>query len=115
NFRAFSDDGILKSAPVDTGIGPDFNVILNDHAADLGDLEVPPRSHREAEAVLADPDARMEDDSVADQRVRQRHSWPDKAIPPDSYAIANQRSRGHGRSLADPGLGANHGTGLDRR
>jgi hypothetical protein len=40
NFGAFADDRVAESAAVDSGIGADFDVVLNDYAAELGDFEV---------------------------------------------------------------------------
>ena len=61
NFRALADHGIAQGAPVDGGIGADFDPILNDDAADLRHFQVARLAHGEAEAVLADG--------------RRRHGW----------------------------------------
>ena len=46
---------------------------------------------RKAEAVLADPAAGMDDDAVADQRMRDRRMRADRAIAPDPHI--RRRSR----------------------
>ena len=69
NFRAFADDRILKGAAVDGCIGADLDVVLDDDPADLRHFQVAARAHCEAEAVLPDAHAGMDNDAVADQRV----------------------------------------------
>ena len=83
NFRAFADHRILKSAAVDGCIGADLDVVLDDDPADLRHLEVAAGAHGEAEAVLADPHAGMDDDPVADERVGDGRERPDVAIAAD--------------------------------
>ena len=53
-------------------VGADLDVVLDDDAADLRHLEVPLRPHGEAEAVLPDAHARMQDHAVADKRMGHR-------------------------------------------
>src|SRR5581483_1674900 len=40
NFRPLTDDRVLERAAVDAAVGADLHVVLDDHPADLGDLEV---------------------------------------------------------------------------
>jgi len=65
NFAALPNHGIAQGAPVDGGIGANFHSVLDDDAADLRHLEVAAAAHGEAEAVLADAHARMDDHPVA--------------------------------------------------
>ena len=51
--------------------GADLHVVLDDDTADLRHLRMSRRPHHEAETVLADADAGMDDDAVADQRMGQ--------------------------------------------
>ncbi len=57
NFRALADDRVFKGATVNARIGSDLDVILNNDATDLGDLEMTLRAHSETEPVLADAHA----------------------------------------------------------
>src|SRR5512136_3075350 len=41
NFRALSDDGVLKSPAIDGCIGPDLHIVLDDDTPDLRHLEMP--------------------------------------------------------------------------
>ena len=50
-------------------LAADLDIILNDDAANLRHLGVPARTRLEAEPVLTDPHARMDNRAVADQRV----------------------------------------------
>ena len=69
DLGSLADDRVAVGAAVDRRPGADLDVVLDDDAADLRHLEVPARPEREAEAVLADMDAGMDDDAVADQRA----------------------------------------------
>jgi UDP-3-O-[3-hydroxymyristoyl] glucosamine N-acyltransferase len=64
-------------------------------AADLRHLDVAARAHGEAEPVLADPGAGMDDDAVADQRVGQ---GPNAVIGPN-VRIGRDCSIGAGATL----------------
>src|SRR5215813_1075761 len=59
DLGALADDGISERAAVDTAVGADLHVVLDDHPADLRHLEMPLRAHGEAEPVLADAHAGM--------------------------------------------------------
>src|SRR3546814_15830651 len=65
---AVADQGVFKRAPVNCGVGADFDVVAYGHAADLGDLS--PRSgrlpgvRRETEAIGAQHAARMQDAAI---------------------------------------------------
>ena len=101
NFGAFADDRILKSPPVDRGVGADLDIVLDDDPADLRHLEVAPRAHGEAEPVLADPHARVHDDPVADQGMRQRRERADVAVAADGDPVADHRARRDARAAPD--------------
>ena len=77
DLRPLADHRVAARAAVDRGVGADLDVVLDDDAADLRHLQVALRAHGEAEAVLADAHAGMEDDAVADEGVRDgRRSAP---------------------------------------
>src|SRR5664279_4941971 len=69
DLGALADHGVANGAAVDGGTGADFDIVLNDDAPDLRHLEVALSSHHEAEAVLTDLAARMNDDAIPEQRV----------------------------------------------
>ena len=75
---------VSRLAPRSTvRVGADLHVVLDDDAADLRHLEVALRPHGEAEAVLADAHARMEDDPVAEEGMGDRHVGADRAVAAD--------------------------------
>ena len=78
-----------------------------------GTLRCPRRAHGEAEAVLADAHARMDDHPVADEGVGDGRQRADVAVAADGDAIADDRAGGDARAAADAGLGADDGAGLD--
>src|SRR5690606_38324883 len=102
NFRAFADDGVVERAAVYGGVGADFHVILDDHPPDLRNREVALRTYREAEAILADAHARVQNDAVAHQRVRHARVGADEAVAADGTPIADDGAR------SDDGAAANH-------
>ena len=68
---------------------------------------------REAEAVLADADARMDDDAVADQRVLDDGVGADEAVAPDRHRLADDGAGRDDRAAADLGARADDRAGLD--
>ena len=63
---ALANDGIANSTAIDRCASPDLDIVLNDNAANLRDLEVTAPPHHESKTVLTDLAARMNDDIVAD-------------------------------------------------
>ena len=94
-------------------VGADLDIVLDDDAADLRHFEVPSRPHGEAETVLSDPHAGMDDDAVADQRnctdacgpteqLRpMRTSGPITALGPILVPVADFRARTDDRAGID--------------
>ena len=109
----FADDRIAVGAAVDRRTGADLDVVLDDDAADLRHLEVPARPEREAEAVLADVDAGMDDDAVADERAGDRRLGADDAVAADADAGADDRIGADQRAGADLRARADHRAGID--
>ena len=109
NFRALADDRVLKGAPIDGRIGADLDVVLDDDPADLRHLEVPAGAHGEAEAVLADAHARMDDDPVADEGMGDGRQGADVAVAADGDAVADHGAGGDARAAPDAGLGGDDG------
>ena len=94
NFGAFADHGVLQRAAVDAAVGADLHVVLDDDPADLRHLEVALGAHGEAEPVLADPHAGMQDDPVADQRVHDGGAGADVAAAADGHPVADDGAGG---------------------
>jgi len=66
DLGALSDHRIAARATVDRRAGTNFNIILNNHSANLGDFQMPTFAGQIAESVLADMHARVNDDSVTE-------------------------------------------------
>ena len=97
DFRALANDRVARRATIDRRIGADLHVILDNDATDLRHFQMaaPPRS--EAETVLPDRGAGMNDHAIADQSVGDRGAGADRAVP------ANPHLR------TDDGIGPNDG------
>ena len=113
NLRSLTDDRIAQGTPVDRAVGADFHPVLDDDTADLADLQMALAAHGEAEAVLADRHARMDDHIIADQGVGDHSTRADEAVPPDGAAITDDGAGGDARARAYLGLGADDRARLD--
>jgi hypothetical protein len=93
---------VLQRAAVYAGVGSDFHVVANQHAAQLLDLDPLPLMKREAKTVGANHRTRMHNAALAepaavatvtraDSRVPSpiRACRPDDAMLRNTYAIAN--------------------------
>ena len=115
DLRPLADDGIAVAAAVDGRVGADLDIVLDDHPPDLRHLQVPLGAGHEAETILSDANAGMDDDPVADQRMGDRDtggeidaSRPIRTPGPITVAGAD-----HGpRPISAPA--PDHGAGLDR-
>ncbi len=67
DLGTLADDRIVHGSAVDRRLGTDFDVILNDDAADLHDLDHAGWARCITETVLADPSAIVDDHMIADQ------------------------------------------------
>src|SRR5579872_677638 len=113
DFRPLADDRVAIGAAVDRRAGADLDIVLNDDAADLRHFRVAARPHGEAESVLADMDAGMDDDAVADQGAENRRAGADGAVAPDPDVRANDGVGADHRSGADFRAGPDHRAGID--
>ena len=68
DLGVFADNRVGHGATVDGGIGADLDIVLDNDAADLRNA-LGPRAGDEAETVLADLGAGVDDHAVADERV----------------------------------------------
>ena len=76
-LRALADDRVAIGAAIDGYASADLHVVLDDYAPDLGYFEMRPHPEGEAEAVLSDMGAWMNDHPVADQRGEDCRRGPD--------------------------------------
>src|ERR1039457_3820905 len=113
DLGALADHRVANGAAVDRGAGADLDIVLDDDAPELRHLEVASRAQHVAEAILADLAARMNDDPVADQRVADDRSGPDRAIAPDAHLGSDYRRRPHDAAAADFRARPDHRAGLD--
>ncbi len=101
DLGALADHGIAYRTAVDGGTCADFHIVLDDDAPDLRDLEIAFAVHHEAEAILPNLAAGMNDDPIADQGIADRSAGADRAIASDPDFGA------------DHAVGTYHGTGAD--
>ena len=93
-------DRIVHRAAVDRRVRADLNIILDDDAADLDDLDhAAPRPRRVAETVLADTRTGMDDYIVADKRAKHAGASSDRAIAADSDSRTDDGPGADSRAL----------------
>src|SRR5262249_54440373 len=114
DFGTLADHGVAQAAAVDGGARPDLDVVLDQHAPGLRNLQVPlgPKENK-AIAVLPDAAARMDQHVVADQRALDGGARPDIAIPPDLDARADHGACADHRACADLDIGGDQGQRID--
>ena len=114
-----ADDGVLHGAAVDGGVGADLDVVLDQHAAELGNGEVAGFGVGEAEAFLADTDAGGQRHAVAEEGVADADMGADAAVLAELDAggeadIGTEAAVGADADLVlDDGKGADLGRGVD--
>src|SRR5690606_26559985 len=101
-----ADLGVLERAAVDGGVGADFDVVADAHAAQLGDLApgaLPEGGiRREAEAVGPQHDAAVQDGARADAYVGvERHARMQQAVGPDAGTRADDAAGAQRGAFAD--------------
>ena len=114
DLGAFADDGITGRTAVDGGVGAYFYVVLDDDPAALRNLHVAGCRWKIAEAVLTNPRTGMDDDPIADQRVRDSCAGADDAIAADRNGLANGGTGRDERSRADFGIWTDDRKRIDR-
>src|SRR6478609_6561093 len=70
DFGPIANAGVGQGPAINGGIGADLDVIANKYAPNLRNFPMALGAHRETEAVLADASPGVDDDSVADDCVR---------------------------------------------
>ena len=109
-----ADDRVAVAAAIDDRIGTDLDIVLEDDAADLRDLQMGPVvRRREGKTFAADPRTAADRDPVAEQRHDDRREWPDRRAPPDPHVRPDYAVGADDRPAADLGPRADHGAGVD--
>jgi hypothetical protein len=94
-------------------VGADLDVILDDDAAGLRNFLMTPPRRQKAKSVLADADAGMDNDAVADQGVKDRRMRADGAVPADANVRPDHRARANQGAASDLGARADHRERID--
>src|SRR5262249_17911402 len=114
DLGSLADDGGADRAAVDRGIGPDLHIVLDDHPANLRNLVGALAAAGKAEPVLPDGAARMDDDAIADQSMRDRYIGADRTVTADPHAGPEHSARTDHGAASDLGPRPDHGAGIDR-
>jgi hypothetical protein len=92
NLGSPADDGVAERAAVNRDVGSDFNVVVDEDAAQLRNPEVTLRTLFKAKSILSDARPRKDPDSIANQRMTQCHMSADPTLTPDPNSAANDRT-----------------------
>src|SRR6201999_1488477 len=84
---AAPDLGVADRAAIHHAIGAELDIVLDDHAAELRHAQQSLGAGHEAEAGIADGDARPEHDARSDDRVGDRAVGTDGAVVADPHAL----------------------------
>src|SRR5687768_18418154 len=108
DLRPGANNCVVNAAAIDRGVRPDLDVLLDDAAADVGDLVVRAITKHVTEAVTADARAGVNDDASADgSPAIQRDTRVEPNVGAESDAGAD-----HSMGV-DPGAIADHCTLAD--
>ena len=112
-----ADPRLPHCGAIDRRVGADFDIVLDDHAADLRNLVVGPVGLTgEAEPVAADHGAVLDDDPVADRHaLAHGDAGVDDAVVPDHGLVTNGDVRMEDRARADSRAGADADERTDGR
>ena len=113
DLARFADHGVPDAAAVDRHAGADLDVVLDDDAAGLRNLLLR-GIFGVAETVLADAAAGMDDDAIADQRMRDRAAGADPAVAADRDVGTDDGVCGDDAARADFRARSDDGAGIDR-
>src|ERR1700688_3128565 len=114
DLGAFSNHRIANPAPIDRRSSSNLDIPFNGNNAELRHLEVPSCAHNETKPVLADVTTRMDNDSIANDRICDRAAWTDRAIASDLNVRPNHTVGSDQRSSADRRPRSDDSTGIHR-
>ncbi|MNX97533.1 hypothetical protein D3C86_1299040 [compost metagenome] len=117
-----TDQGIGQRTAVDGGIGADFDVVADQHPAELGNLLPDALLVGEAEALAADHRPRLDHHPLADAYIviqgdprREPAALADHRTRTDHAMRPDRHARGDPRTRLDHRVSADAGTGVDLR
>src|SRR5215468_1803461 len=106
--------GIAVSSAIDGASGSNFDIVLDDDAADLRHLRMCVSAERIAKAVLAEPTAWMNNHPVTHKGMQDRAMWADRTVSPDAYARSNHGISRDRRPPADFRVWSDHDARIER-
>src|SRR5690349_14399816 len=104
NLRAVADDGVRPGAAVYRSARADFHIVADDDAAELRQFYVAFFAEREAEPVLPDMHAGVDDDAPAHLRVGEGRAGADGRAGSDLHRPADDGVGMNGGAVADCGI-----------
>ncbi len=107
---------VSPSVPRSTVLfAPDLDVVLDDHAAELGHLPVRPGRRCETETVSAEDDARVNHTPGPDAGSRvQHHAGHEDRVRPDRRSLPDHDARADDDAVIETDSCAHDGKGTDR-
>src|SRR5215475_12671417 len=109
DLGSLADYRVANCAAVNRRACAYLDFVLNDHPADLRNLEVSFTAHHVTEAILANLATGMDDDPVADQSIAQARSGSDRAIASYSHIGSNDGVCSDHAAAADFGAWPDNG------
>src|SRR6185369_16861547 len=101
DLGALANDGVANGSAVHGRSGSDFDVVLDDNAANLRHFKMSLSPHHKAEPVLPYVASRMYNDLVANEGVADHRIGADRTITADPHSGADHRICSNDRSAAD--------------
>ena len=113
DLSPLADYRVANCAAVYRRAGAYLDVVLNNHSADLRNLDVSLTAHQVTEAILADLATGMDDDPIADQSIAQARSGSDRAIASYPHIGADDSVCSDHAVAANFGVWSDNGARLD--
>src|SRR4051812_4726090 len=101
DLGALADHGIANGSAIDHGTRADFDVVLDDDAADLRHLKMPFPAHHETKPILANAASRVDDHAIAEQCIADGCAGANRAIASDPDFRPDHRRRSDHRAGSD--------------
>ena len=113
DLAVLADAGVLPGPAIDTAVGAEGDAVLQDDAAELGDVDRPLGRSRRAEARLADDAAGVQADAVAHQGETDDHARADITVAADGDARTDDRAGADARAAPNLSAGADDDAGAE--